>query len=196
MQQIALVLAALGAEPKAYLVAMTMVTATAPASYRLTCVNSQGVTGGDTVSVNIQNTLKLCQGTTCNSGVVLPDPSFTMIRGETRNAVACWNPNPACGDASGNVTSSTDWAEQGSNNAVSLTPVGSTRRINADNVGTERIKASYPSAPISLFRDITVTCTPRSCESDTRYRDYCSDQPFSLDTGCGYERICNGKPFL
>ncbi|MEI9966603.1 MAG: hypothetical protein WDN67_03110 [Candidatus Moraniibacteriota bacterium] len=157
-------------------------------------MNSQGEVGPpSSVSVTLQNTLKLCQGTTCNSGAVLPDPSFTMIRGETRNAVACWNPNPACGDPSGNVTSnpSTSWGEQSGNSAVSTAPVGSSRRINADNVGTERITASYSGT--TLNRDITVTCTPQSCENDARYRDYCSDQPYTMPSGCGYDLNCNGS---
>lgn len=161
--------------------------ANAASVYTLTCVNSQGLSASDSVTVTLQSTLKLCQGS-CSSGI-MPPASFSMSRGETKDLVACWNPSSSCNDSSGNVTASTTWNEQAGNGAVNLTG-SNPRRVNAANVGTESISATYSGNTQS--RSVTVTCIPASCSGDARHAEFCADETYTIDSGCGYQLTCSG----
>jgi hypothetical protein len=155
--------------------------------YTLTCTNSQGKTASDSVSVTLQNTLKLCQSS-CSSNI-MPPGSFSMTYGETKNLVACWNTSNSCNNSSGNVTSSTSWSE-GGGSAVTLSG-GDPKVLSATAVGSESISASYSGNTVN--HSVTVTCIPQSCSNDTRYDQFCADETYTMDSGCGYPQTCSGS---
>lgn len=138
------------------------------------------------------NSLKICQGN-CGSGALRGSTtntgSFLLARGGTQNLVTCFNSSAGCSDSTGDVTSSTSWSEGGSN-VISLSGT-SPKVVTGDNSGTEGISASYSGQTANT--NITVTCLPTvTCDNAPGASNYCQNDSFSVDNGCGATITCNG----
>lgn len=171
--------------------APVVISANASDTYIIQCTGPSGM-ATDSVQVILTNTLKVCQNS-CSSGIqrgnISSTQSFTLAQGGTQNLVACFNPATGCTDASGNVTSSATWNETSAN---TVTLSGSSPRVVTGNqAGTEAISASYSGQTNNM--DVTVTCVPTiSCDNAPGRENYCKDQPFDTDNGCGITITCNG----
>lgn len=163
-------------------------SASSASLYTLTCTNSQGVSASDSVSVTLQPTLKICEGS-CSSSIE-PPSSFTMVQGSTKNLVACFNDAVGCSDPSGDVTPSATWGEGGSN-VVSLSGTAP-KVLTATEQGSEGISASYSSQTVN--KTATVTCTDSgACARDPRSQDLCASDTFTTVDACGTTVNCNGS---
>lgn len=168
-----------------------VISANASDTYIIQCTGPSG-TATDSVQVTLTNTLKVCQNS-CSSGVqrgnVNTTQSFTLAQGGVQNLVACYNPAPNCTDSTGDVTTSTAWSETPSN-TVSLSGTNP-KVVTGNQAGTEGISASYNSQTNNM--SVTVTCVPTvSCDNAPGRENYCQDQPFEVDNGCGINITCNG----
>lgn len=166
-------------------------TANQSDTYILQCTNGS-TTVTDMVQVNLTNFLKVCQSS-CSSGILRGNTSgsgsFTLARGGSQSLVTCFNPSAGCSEASGDVTGSTSWSEGGSN-VVSLGGT-SPKVVTGDNSGTESVSASYSGQTAST--NVTVTCLPTvSCSNAPNTGNYCQNQSFNVDNGCGATITCNG----
>jgi hypothetical protein len=163
-------------------------SASSASLYTLTCTNSQGISGSDSVSVTLQPTLKICENS-CSSSIE-PPSSFTMVQGSTKNLVACYNDVVGCSDPSGNVTPSATWNENTGSNIVTLTN-SDPKLLTATSQGSEGISASYNSQTVN--RNITVTCTDAgACSRDPRSQSLCAADTFTVTDSCGTTQTCNG----
>ena len=138
------------------------------------------------------DTLKVCQNS-CSSGALRGSTSstgsFTLPRGGSQNLVTCFNTSLDCSDATGDVTGSTTWSE-GGGNAISLSGT-SPKLVTGDNRGTEGISADYSGQTANT--SVTVTCIPTvSCNNAPVAGNYCQNESFSVDNGCGSIITCNG----
>lgn len=167
------------------------VTANQTDTYIIQCTD--GTTGTiDSVQVNLSNSLKICQNT-CSSGILRGSSSstgsFTLARSGSQNLVACYNSVSGCSSGDGNVTNITTWSESGSN-ATSLSGADP-KTVTADNEGSEIINAQYSAQTAST--QATVTCVPTvSCDNAPGKENYCQNQEFTVDNGCGSNITCNG----
>lgn len=128
------------------------------------CSASQSVATEPTASV-----LTVCQNS-CGSrvkrgqsGLPIAANSFSMIRGEIQELVACYGVNTECSplDPSTNITGTALWNE-GGNSTISLSDQPSSKRITADNDGTEDISVSANGQRVDMRVGVpcveTVTC--------------------------------------
>ncbi|MDO8565577.1 MAG: hypothetical protein Q7S04_00110 [Candidatus Moranbacteria bacterium] len=116
------------------------------------------------------STLKICQDSCQNSyrtprGQGGATTSFSLVKGTSQDLVACYNTVSDCSDSSGDVTASpgTVWAEDASNNIISLSSVLGKERVTGDAPGTENFTAQYSGATATMAVSVTcvetVTCT-------------------------------------
>ncbi len=172
-----------------------------PATFTLTCSNSQGSSVSRSVTVTMNKYLKTCRDT-CNGGSNLTN-GVTINQNQTVNLKACYNKmlltNPAqqCTDNSGDVTNVASWTKTRETplNIISLV---NGRVISASRNGSATVRASHAGQQSDTNFTIvcipTVTCNTLSVQTDT----YCPDVTQNLgndDCGnpisCAGTRLCN-----
>ncbi len=166
------------------------ILASATSVYTLTCTGPGGTTS-DSVSVTLSNSLKVCQNS-CSSGIqrgnTSSTQSFTIARGGSQNLVTCFNPSSSCNNASGNVAGT--WSENTGTDIVALSG-SNPKTVSANNTGTENISATYSGQTANM--SVTVTCLPTvNCSNAPGRENYCQDENFSVDNGCGVNINCPG----
>jgi hypothetical protein len=168
------------------------ITATTSDNYIIQCTDGTS-TVTDSVQVNLTNSLKLCENS-CSAGAGYlrgtssSTGSLTIAPGNTRNLVACFNPASSCTDGSGNVTSTASWS--GANSSVALSGTDP-RTVTGTSAGSATISASYSGQTANT--NVTVSCVPTvSCSNAPNAGNYCENETFTIDNGCGVMISCNG----
>lgn len=65
------------------------------------------------------------------------------------------------------------------------------KTVSGDNAGTENISATYSGQTANM--SVTVTCVPTvSCSNAPGRENYCQNENFNIDNGCGTMISCTG----